>query len=338
MLLANDQSALAIPEQPLLSVVIPAYNAGEYLGAALDSVLNQSLSNLEVIVVDDGSTDATAAVAYEYAALDPRVRVHRREKSSGKPAVARNEGIRLARGSMIALLDADDIATPTRFEDEVNAMAATGAGVAFADFHKFRNAPPDAAKATGFLELAQFVPRAALHLQQTDVRNVFLCREGFVEYMLADAIAVNVQTVMFRRDLLAPDREWFDTSYMGGEDLDLFYRLARRTSFVYVNAIHAFVRVHSSSLTVRHAERCLIDAAEVRRINFMRLQDRLNDQQVARAEKTLAQIYFDIGYMQWVSGMRTSARRAFTISWQFSRSFRAVLSYAKSFVPRINHV
>lgn len=323
-----------MPANPLVSVIIPAHDAEEFLGSALNSVLQQSLTDLEVIVVDDGSTDGTARVAHEYASTDPRVRVHRRDRSSGKPAVARNDGIRLASGTFIALLDADDIATPTRLADGVTAMHSTGAGVSFADFHKFTNTPPQGQDAAGFLESSRFLLRARAHLQETGVRDVYLCCDSFVEYMLADAIAVNVQTVMFRRDLGEQDEPWFDESLVGGEDLDLFYRLARRTSFVFVNGVRAFMRVHANSITVLSRERCLIDAVEVRRVNLSRLQDRLSEQQVSRARETLARLYFDIGYMQWVHGTRSSARWAFIKSWQLVRSFRAVSGYAKSFIPR----
>lgn len=332
LLLSNDRFAIAT-SQPLVSVIIPAYNAADYLAAAIESVLNQSLSNIEVIVVDDGSRDATAAIASEYAAMDSRLRLHRRAVSSGKPAIARNEGIRLARGVMIALLDADDIATPTRFEDEINAMRETGAGVAFADFHKFKGEAPDAHTAEGFLHRSQFVPRAALYLQQTDLRNVYLCRAGFVEYMLTDAIAVNVQTVMFRRDLLSAFEKCFDESLVGGEDLDLFFRLARRTSMVYVNSVHALMRVHAGSLTARQSMQCMTDAAEVRRINLGRLRPVLNHRQVNRAQVNVANWFFDLGYTQWRGGQRSDARAAFTKAWTLHPTAKTLVSYARAFLP-----
>lgn len=331
--MSNDAPEFPLTESPLVSVVVPAFNAGRYLAAALDSVISQSLTNLEVIVVDDGSTDETAAIAQRYATLDPRIRLYQRSGPSGKPAIARNDGIRLARGTMIALLDADDIAAPTRFEDEVNAMLANGAGVAFADFHKFEGAPPETENALGFLQDSQFVPRAAIHLQRTDTRNVFLCRPGFVEYMLADAIAVNVQTVMFRRDLIAPNERWFDESYVGGEDVDLFLRLAKRTTLVYVNAVHALMRVHPLSLTARRSMKCMTDAAEVRRINLNRLQPLLDDRQVDRARAKVADWFLAVGYSQWRGGQRADARAAFTTAWNLNPTTKALVSYARAFLP-----
>jgi glycosyltransferase involved in cell wall biosynthesis len=325
--------AASTPARPLVSVVVPAFNAAQYLGEAVESMLAQSIKNIEIIIVDDGSTDGTSAVAERYAALDKRVRVHTRAWQSGKPACPRNDGIRLARGEMIALLDADDVATPTRLEEEVNAMRRSGAGLAFADFHKFEGTVPEWSVMTGQLASSHFIAHAAVHLQRID-DDVFLCRPDFIEFMLSQSIVVNVQTVMFRRDLMAANETWFDESFTGGEDIDLFYRLAARTSFVYVNKVHAAMRVHEKSLTAVHTMKCMLDAAEVRRINLERLTPRLDDLQRMRARETLARLYFDIGYMQWVNGLRSAARMAFTSSWQAKPSMRTLLSYAKSFVPR----
>jgi glycosyltransferase involved in cell wall biosynthesis len=95
----------------VLSVVVPAHNAAAYLGAALDSVLAELPDDAEVIVVDDGSSDATPAVLAGY---QDRVRVLRRDRPSN-PGVARNAGVALARGDLLAFHDADDLVLPGRF-------------------------------------------------------------------------------------------------------------------------------------------------------------------------------------------------------------------------------
>src|SRR3990172_2859967 len=95
-----------------LSVVIPAYNHGRFLGQCLGSVLSQDLPDFEVIVVDDGSTDNTRAVMASF--RDPRVRYSYQE-NRGSPA-ARNTGYRLSTGEYIALLDSDDLLLPHSLE------------------------------------------------------------------------------------------------------------------------------------------------------------------------------------------------------------------------------
>jgi glycosyltransferase involved in cell wall biosynthesis len=91
---------------PTFSIIIPCYNAGETLWTALTSVLGQSDGDFEVIVVDDGSTDGSHAVAAELAAADPRITVAR--QANAGVSAARNLGIVRARGRFVAFLDADD--------------------------------------------------------------------------------------------------------------------------------------------------------------------------------------------------------------------------------------
>jgi glycosyltransferase involved in cell wall biosynthesis len=99
---------------PLVSVVVPAYDVAAYLPTCLDSLLGQTLPELEVVVVDDGATDDSGAIADAYAARDPRVRVVHIE--NGGLGAARNEGIRHARGRFLGFCDADDLMTPRALE------------------------------------------------------------------------------------------------------------------------------------------------------------------------------------------------------------------------------
>lgn len=97
--------------ETLVSVVVPAHNAAPFIGSTLESILRQSHESLEVIVIDDGSTDDTGEIARGYAAKDPRVKVLRQDKLG--VAAARNRGIELSSGRFIAPVDADDIWHPT---------------------------------------------------------------------------------------------------------------------------------------------------------------------------------------------------------------------------------
>ncbi|MFR1755160.1 MAG: glycosyltransferase family 2 protein, partial [Oscillospiraceae bacterium] len=86
-----------------ISVIIPAYNAGDFLSTAVQSVLNQSHRNLELLIIDDASTDATGQLAQVFAAQDARVRYHRNPSNTGV-ARSRNLGVSLARFDWIAFL------------------------------------------------------------------------------------------------------------------------------------------------------------------------------------------------------------------------------------------
>jgi glycosyltransferase involved in cell wall biosynthesis len=103
--------------QPLVSVVIPAFNAAATLGETLGSVESSTYRNIEVLVVDDGSTDDTAAVAADFQRRDPRFCLHR--QSNGGLARALNAGFERAEGDYVARLDADDVWHPTKLERQM---------------------------------------------------------------------------------------------------------------------------------------------------------------------------------------------------------------------------
>lgn len=110
-------------QAPLVSVIINAYNVEPYLRECLDSVLGQTLDDLEVVFVNDGSTDATGAIAETYARRDARVRVVHNERNLGIPATI-NRALALSRGEFVAKADADDVSMPTRFEKQVAYLRA----------------------------------------------------------------------------------------------------------------------------------------------------------------------------------------------------------------------
>jgi glycosyltransferase involved in cell wall biosynthesis len=102
---------------PLVSVVIPVYNGARFISRTLDSVSAQTHGTLEIVVVDDGSTDRTRDLVLERAAADPRIRLVRQENAG--VAAARNRGIRESQGPFIAPLDADDLWHPEKIERQL---------------------------------------------------------------------------------------------------------------------------------------------------------------------------------------------------------------------------
>jgi glycosyltransferase involved in cell wall biosynthesis len=104
---------------PLVSIVIPVYNSEKYLAACIDSAINQTWSNSEIIVIDDGSTDNSLKVAQNYAA-HPKVKIIR-QKNKGASA-ARNTGLKEAKGDYIQFLDADDLLSPDKIEGQLQSL------------------------------------------------------------------------------------------------------------------------------------------------------------------------------------------------------------------------
>lgn len=120
---------------PIVSVVVPAYDVAAYLPACLDSVLGQTLREIEVVVVDDGSPDESGRIADAYADPDDRVRVLHIE--NGGLGAARNEGIRHARGEYLGFCDADDLMTPRALELLVACARDGGAPVVTGNVVRF---------------------------------------------------------------------------------------------------------------------------------------------------------------------------------------------------------
>ncbi|MCW2781077.1 MAG: putative glycosyltransferase/glycerophosphotransferase [Marmoricola sp.] len=122
---------------PELSVVVPVYNVEEYLRQALDSALGQTLGNLEVIAVDDGSTDGCLAILREYERKDPRVKVFT-QVNAGQ-GIARNLGVSHARGEFLTFLDSDDTVPPHAYEYMVRSLRKSGSDFSVGGVRRFRH-------------------------------------------------------------------------------------------------------------------------------------------------------------------------------------------------------
>ena len=124
-----------IKTAPKVSVVVPAYNCEGFLPETLDCLLTQSLKDIQIIIVDDGSTDGTPAMVDRFAAQDKRVTaIH---KENGGVSSARNQGIELAEGRYILFLDSDDLLSQTALEEMYNALENTGSDLALCRCMRF---------------------------------------------------------------------------------------------------------------------------------------------------------------------------------------------------------
>ncbi len=111
-----------INNAPLVSVIIPTYNSGQYISETIESVLYQTYTNWEILIIDDGSIDSTKSIIQSYISKDPRIKYISLGYNSGKPARGRNVGINNSSGKYIAFLDSDDIWRPQKLEMQVKQM------------------------------------------------------------------------------------------------------------------------------------------------------------------------------------------------------------------------
>lgn len=120
---------------PKVSVVIPVYNTEKYLRACLSSVINQTYSNIEIIIINDGSSDNSALICKEYSEIDKRITFI--DKKNGGVSVARNIGITLAKGEWIHFLDSDDFLDLDAFDNLIKIASNTGCDIIQFGLRKF---------------------------------------------------------------------------------------------------------------------------------------------------------------------------------------------------------
>ena len=210
------------PRRPLVSIVIPTFNAGKFLGEAIDSVLSQSYFPLEVIVVDDGSTDDTPALLRAYSERIIGVR----QENKGV-AAARNRGLSLATGSYVCFLDADDWLHPECIEEKVGLLEAHS----------------NLLLAFSFVEVtdAQLNPTGAI-LRGTDQQNAI----GPLLEWIPPAIPCPSNVVI--RSSAMRDVGGFDEEMSTSADFDLWLRLSQRGGVGRVERVLVAYRRHSGAM------------------------------------------------------------------------------------------
>jgi glycosyltransferase involved in cell wall biosynthesis len=211
-----------------VTVIMPAFNAERFIDKAVQSVLDQTLNDWELIVVDDGSTDSTAEILSQL--TDARIRVIR-QKNSGE-AGARNTGLRAATGQYIAFLDADDLYLPQALQD----MST------FLD----ENLDADALFSNGYF----CDGHERLLGRLSDVRPGPYTGDILELLVLDAAVVAAVCCVMVRHVTLRNSGVQFDTALVIGPDWDFWIQLARTARFGYLDRFTCLYRIHQANITV----------------------------------------------------------------------------------------
>ena len=217
-------------EAPLVSVLLPVWNGEAFLEAAVESILRQTLSSFELIVIDDGSTDASAAIAARLARADDRVRVLRRAHEGLSAAL--NAGIAAARGEYVARMDADDISVPHRLQKQV----------AYLDAH------PACVAAGAWIEV---IDEAGRHL---GLKTFVETHEEISAALYRGISPIAHPTIVARRDVLQA-AGGYDARCYPSEDLDLWFRLAERGQLANVGEALLLHRRHKTAVGVREREK-----------------------------------------------------------------------------------
>jgi glycosyltransferase involved in cell wall biosynthesis len=231
-------------DQSLVSIIVPVWNAEEYIKESVDSALAQTHPNFEVIVVDDGSTDGTRNILESYA-KDSRFKyVYQTNKGL---AGARNTGIRESKGEYVAFLDSDDIFMPDKIKEQVDAFEThPDFGVCYSDLTHFSDSPATLSVAmragppapTRGAWRASSKPREFYHHRYTypsgDILEPLLRRQF-----------INPLTVMVRREVI-DKYGMFNESFRRSEDWELWLRWAHAgVKFYYLNKPLAYYRMRN---------------------------------------------------------------------------------------------
>jgi len=125
-------------ETPIISIITPNYNSEKFISQSIDSVIYQTYTNWEMIIVDDASTDSSVKIIKKFQAKEDRIKLIKINKNSG-PAVARNKGIEIAKGNFIAFLDSDDFWLAFKLEEQVTFMLENDISFSFSSYFLMNN-------------------------------------------------------------------------------------------------------------------------------------------------------------------------------------------------------
>lgn len=243
----------------MISVIIPAYNAGAWLPATVESVFAQTCPDWEMILVDDGSTDNTGALCDRYAAADSRIRVLHKE--NGGPSSARNRGIDVAHGEWLTFLDTDDLLHPKFLELLSRSATVNDADVAGCSMVKFDTASYSFGT-IGYGDVSRNVlePRKALEttLYQTGDITSTMCARIYAARLFDD--------LRFTEGILY-------------EDMDMFYRLIPRCRRI--------VHVGAGMYAYRQRPGSIIHSFTPKRLDVLRVTERMERRVAEEAPELL---------------------------------------------------
>lgn len=291
---------------PLVSVVIPVYNGEAFVGQAIESVLAQTWPNVELIVVNDGSTDRSAEVIGRY-----RDRLVLVQQPNQGVAAARNAGMSRAHGEFVALLDQDDWWRPEKLARQVPLLRDNPqVGLVHTAVEHFHQG------------LQQWV--GPLNPQ---ARPELLVGRCFRRLLLDNQIYNS--TVLLRAEALR-QVGLCDLSIRGNtvQDYDLWLRIARHWELAFVPEPLVVFRIHTHQGTW---DRRLMLSEEAQLLERVLAQEQLTEEEELRSR--MARLYDQLGTAQWDAGDRQAARQSFRRSFWWRPSGRAGLLWLVSYLP-----
>jgi len=274
---------------PMFSIIMPVYNHAAYVAEAIDSVLNQTWTDWELWVVDDGSTDESGRIAAERAAGDPRI--HLLTQANAGPAAARNHGVSRSRGPWLAYLDSDDIYYPD----------------ALASYAEFIARRPEATFIYGYRHRLND-DRTPVELPGEFQDAVTGTRELFGRMYLSHLC------VCYRRELLNA-AGGYDERLRSVEDYDLYLRMSLHTKFWPLGKPTGLRRRHGSNISRQTGYSRMLQGAILQRF-----VDRYGGREVldpAQVTRRLGKIYYAAGRQYFKARYFAQAGKALKIALSY---------------------
>lgn len=224
----------------LVSVIIPAYNAAGLIKETLDSIARQSYQAIEVIVVDDGSTDNTAELVRAHA---PAITLLQ-QPNSGSCSSPRNHGLRAARGEFVTFFDADDLMVPGKLRRQVDFLRRhPGCDTVLMDYRNFDE--HGEASQSHFASCGQLQDEAA----RCGAIEFLLDKHAAIRILITENYAIAGSPLM--RRAVFEQVQPYDESLRASEDFDLTYRLARHGSLGIIREVGFLRRMHEANMSHR---------------------------------------------------------------------------------------
>ncbi|WDI33126.1 glycosyltransferase [Hyphococcus flavus] len=223
------KTSSANSESPMISVVMTAYNAERYIESAIESILTQTFSDFEFIIIDDASTDATIEIINRFAASDLRIQALCNEHNLGVTR-SLNRGLSVAKGSYIARMDADDISLPHRFEKQV----------AFLDTH-----PDYSVVASG----VQVIDEAGNFLK----KNIEATSAWETDWISLFRMPFTHPAMMCRRAVLRDNQISYDTKHLSAQDFRFAQQLLQHGKGLALGAVLFQYRMHTQNVTSKNS-------------------------------------------------------------------------------------
>lgn len=265
------------------SIIVPVYNGASYLQEMIDSALQQTYTNFELILVDDCSTDSSAEVIQENLKLDQRIKYIKTLHNSGGPATPKNIGLAYSQADFISFMDQDDKLLPNKLELANRVFTENPEfDIVFFDYIPFGDTKNNkSALSSNFLE------RAGIYLKTTKTSNLYECVR-FYGCMAGISTGMVTQTIVLRKDVFKNIQ--FDSQYKIVDDISVWYRLPEKFRCAYYDSPVALYRYHDKALTTNSS--LLADETLLfHNKNFYRQYKLLNKKELNRYKSMLARFY-----------------------------------------------